>query len=247
MEINGEKCVNICICDDEIYIHDKIKSFLAELSTTKTQFIVTDVLSGEDLLNKCSSPDRFDIIFLDTEMMGINGIKTAEELRKRGVKSIIIFISDQENYVFDVFKYEAFHFMVKPLKKSEFDEVFLRAVEKYKAEHSIIALKWQNDRYAIPISEITFVEGYQRHIMVHTEHEVYESTGKISDIFNKLENHDFVRVHQGYIVNMAYIKRFDNNDIVLSNNAKVMISIRKRSEALKAYDAYLQKNVCLIM
>lgn len=234
--------MNICICDDEFYIHDEIKSFLEELAVTKTQFSVTDVLSGEDLLNKCSSSDAFDIIFLDTEMTGINGIKTAEELRKKGIKSIIIFISAQEKYVFDVFKFEAFHFMVKPLREAEFDEVFLRAVRKYKAEHSVIALKWQNERYAIPIREITFVEGYQRHLMVHTETEVYKSTGKISDIFNELENHNFIRVHQGFIVNMAYIKRFDNNDIVLRNNTKVMISIRKRSEALKAYDIYLEKS-----
>lgn len=243
----GDNGVNICICDDEICIHDKIKSFLAQLTATETQPSITDVLSGEDLLNKCSSHNAFDIIFLDTEMTGIGGIRTAEELRKRGVKSIIIFISDQENYVFDVFKYEAFHFMIKPLRKDEFDEVFLRAVRKYKDDHRVIALKCQNERYVIPIREITFVEGYQRHIMVHTEHEVYESTGKISDILNKLENHDFIRVHQGFIVNMAYIRCFNNNDIVLQNGTKVMISIRKRSEALKVYDSYLQKNICLII
>ena len=241
------RSVNICICDDEAYIHDEIKSFLVKSAETQTKFRITDMFSGEDLLNKCSSPDIFDIIFLDTEMTGMGGIKTAEKLRKKGIKSIIIFISAQENYVFDAFKYEAFHFMLKPLKKDTFDEVFLRAVRKYRAEHSVIALKWQNERYAIPIREITFIEGYKRHIMVHTEHEVYESIGKITDIFNKLENHDFIRVHQGFIVNMAYIKCFENNDIILRNNNKVMISIRKRSEALKEYDTYLQKNMYLIM
>ena len=234
--------MNICICDDEIYVHDEIKSLLSDLSVTQTQLSVTDMFSGEDLLNECySSSDIFDIILLDTEMTGINGIKTAEELRKKGVRSIIIFISAQKNYVFDVFKYEAFHFMVKPLRKAEFNDVLLRAVRKYKDEHSILALKWQNERYAIPIDEITFIEGYQRHLIVHTNQDIFKSVGKISDILNKLEIHDFIRVHQGYVVNMAHIRRFDSNDIVLQNNTTVMISIRKRTEALKAFDAYLKK------
>ena len=233
--------MNICICDDETYIHDEIKLFISELAVTATQFKVTDAFSGEDLLKKCASPDMFDIIFLDTEMTGISGMKTAEKLRKKGVKSIIIFISAQKEYVFDSFKYEAFDFMVKPLKKAQFDGVFFRAVRKYKATHPIIVLKWQNDRYAILVHEITFIEGYQRHIMVHTNHKIYEAIGKISDMLAELEIHGFIRVHQGFLVNMAYIKCFDNNDIILRDNTKVMISIRKRAEALKTYDTYLEK------
>lgn len=233
--------MNICICDDETYVHDEMKLLISNFAVTETQFRITDAFSGEDLLQKCSSPNMFDIIFLDTEMTGIGGMKTAEELRKKGVKSIIIFISAMKNYVFDSFKYEAFHFMLKPLKKEEFEEVFLRAIRKYKAEHAVISLKWQAERYAVLIREITYIEGYKRHITVHTESEIFDSVGKISDIFKELEVHGFIRVHQGYIVNMAYIRRFDNNDIILRDNTKVMISIRKRAEALKAYDIYLEK------
>lgn len=233
--------MNICICDDEAFCHDEIKLFISNMAVTETQFSVTDAFSGEDLLEKCSFQNQFDIIFLDTEMTGINGLETADELRKKGVKSIIIFISAHNHYVFDSFKYEAFHFMLKPLKEDEFDDVFLRAIRKYKNENPDIMLKWQNDRYVIPIHKITFIEGYQRHIMVHTDHEVFESIGKISDMLNELEVHGFIRVHQGFLVNMAYIKSFDNNDIILRNNMKVMISIRKRAEALKAYDTYFEK------
>lgn len=239
--ICGDNSVNICICDDETHVHDEIKSFISDLAVTDTQFSVVDMFSGEELLRKCSSNNMFGIIFLDTEMAGINGLKTAEELRKKGVKSIIIFISAKIDYVFDSFKYEAFHFMLKPFQKDEFYEVFFRAVRKYKSDHPAIVIKCQNDRYELLIHEIIFIEGYQRHIMVHTSSKVYEFVGKISDILRELEVHGFIRVHQGFLVNMAYIKCIDNNDIILRNNTKVMISIRKRAEALKAYDTYLVK------
>ena len=145
------------------------------------------------------------------------------------------------SYVFDTFRFEALHFIVKPIKTSEFEDVFRRAINKYKSTHSTINLKWQNERYTINISDITYIEGYNRHITVHTPDESYEAVGKISDIENELGPLGFIRVHQGFIVNMDRIKRFDANDVILQDNSRIMISVRKHTEALKAYDNYIQK------
>lgn len=233
--------MEICICDDDIFVHDQIKSMLKQFLATETQFNVTDVGSGEELLRYYSNSKRFDIIFLDIEMNQMNGIQAAEIIRKADPNTIIIFVSSHSNYVFDTFRLEALHFIVKPIKQFEFDDVFQRAINKYKATNSKIFLKFQNERYSITINDITYIEGYKRHITVHTINEEYEALGKIPEILNDLEPHGFIRVHQGFIVNMDYIRRFDLNNVVLRDNTKVMISVRKRAEALKAYDVYIQK------
>ncbi len=233
--------MRICICDDDIGIHNTIVLLLKTFITTETQFNITDVYSGEELLKYYSIRKKFDIIFLDVEMAQINGLKTAEKIRKTDPKAIIIFVSSHANYVFDVFRLEALHFIVKPICHNEFTDVFQRAMTKYRAINSTVSLKWQNVRFQISINDIIYVEGYKRHITVHTKDEEYESIGKIPDMLEILEPHGFVRIHQGFIVNMDYIKRFDANDVILKDNTKVMVSVRKRTEALKAYDTYLQK------
>ena len=49
-------------------------------------------------------------------------------------------------------------------------------------------------------------------------------------------------IHQGFIVNMKYIKMFGSKEVVLSDgNTKLLISGRKRPDALKTYDMYIRK------
>lgn len=233
--------MNICVCDDEKIIHDEIKRLLKMFSTNDAQFCITDLFSGEALMDYYSNNNKFDIIFLDIEMNQINGIKTAEKIRETDENAIIIFVSSYASYVFEAFRLEALHFIVKPIKQSEFENVFRRAMNKYNTINSSISLRWLNERYSIIINDITYIEGYKRHITVHTINEEFEAIGKIPEILKALEPHGFIRIHQGFIVNMNYIKRFDVSDVVLRDNTKVMISVRKRTEALKAYDVYLQK------
>lgn len=232
--------MKICICDDEVYIHNEIKEMIETYRITETHLSVTSLFSGEELLKHYSNQEYFDIIFLDVEMDAVNGIQVAETIRKNDSKAIIIFISNHSQYVFDVFKLEALHFIRKPIDYIEFSNVFQRAVGKYKSLNSIVVLKWQSNRFPVAINDITYIEGYNRHLTVHTKDGKFETIGKISDILLTLEPHGFIRIHQGFIVNMDYIKCFDKNDVVLKDKTKIMISVRKRSEALKAYDIYLQ-------
>lgn len=233
--------MRICICDDDVYIHNEIKALLHSIAVTETQFDITSLLSGEELVKQYTVEKSFDIVFLDVEMNQVNGIKAAEKIRQIDPDTIIVFVSSHENYVFEVFRLEALHFIRKPINEKEFSEVLQRAINRYRSLNSFITLKWQSERNIIKISDILYVEGYKRHITVYTNEDKYESIGKLADILDVLKPHGFIRIHQGFIVNMDYIKRFDSTDVILKNNEKVMISVRKRTEALKAYDIYLRK------
>ncbi len=236
--IKGENIVDICICDDEKSIHTEVKTYLNMFQALDIN--ITDTYSGEDLLIYLEKGRSFDIVFLDIELKQLTGLYVAQKIRKIFPKTIIIFISNYPNYVFDAFSVEALHFLVKPLSLSEFKNVFDRAINKYTIINSTISLKWQSERYIIKIDTIKYIEGYKRHIIVYTEDGIYESLGKIPDLLKELSPHGFIRTHQGFIVNMDYIKRFDLTDVVLFDGTKVMISVRKRSQALKAFDNYLK-------
>ena len=174
-------------------------------------------------------------------MGGINGIEAAETIRELALETIIIFVSSHSSYIFDAFRIEALHFLVKPIKEKEFAEVFTRAMKKYTAANASVVLKWESVRNKISINKISYVEGYRRHLTVHTANGVYEAVGKISEIYEILKPHGFVRVHQGFIVNMNYIKSFNANEVELTDGSRVAVSVRKKQEALKAYDIFIRK------
>ncbi len=232
--------MKICICDNDKFVHEQITNNIIKCTSDTTDLEIETFLSAEALLNKYYTQGFFDIIFLDIEMGGISGITAAEKLREFDSNVIIIFISNYPHYVFDTFTVEALHFLVKPFSVSDFKKVFNRAINKYKIMNSSITLKWQSERYIIKIDTIKYIEGYKRHITVYTKDGVYESLGKIPDLLKELSPHGFIRTHQGFLVNMDYIKRFDATDVILFDGTKVMISVRKRADALQAFDNYLK-------
>lgn len=233
--------LKICICDDDILIHDILKNELLKYKNMLSEVEIEDLFSAEDLVKQYNHNNNYDIIFLDVEMLELNGIEAAEEIRKKDSKVIIIFVSSHPNYVFESFNVEPLHFLVKPISEAEFKNVFFRAVSKYNTLNSVLSLKWQNERYQIKISQILYIEAYRRHITVYTENEYFEAVGKLSEMLKVLEPHGFIRTHQGFLVNMDFIKRFDISDVVLFNDKRIMLSVRKRTEALQKFNDYLMR------
>ena len=95
----------------------------------------------------------------------------------------------------------------------------------------------------MPISEIYYVECSNKHIIYHTRTSFYDTVGKLSDAYNALKDYNFIQIHQGYIVNMEKISDFDDKFVILNNNFKVEISVRKRKETLLKYAEFVERSV----
>jgi len=102
----------IAICDDEKVIRDQIELFIRE---QKGKYSVVQYDSGERLL---SDNKFFDLVFLDIQMEGRNGIDIARELRRRKNCNILVFVTGAKEYVYDAFDVSAFHYLLKPLLES---------------------------------------------------------------------------------------------------------------------------------
>lgn len=235
--------MKICICDEDSFFIREIRDRLLPFGSAEESFHVSDFSSAEELIDCCRSGGYFDIIFIDIEMKGINGIEAAEIIRALSPRAIIIFVSAHSDYIFEAFRLEALHFLVKPVGDAEWNEVFGRALRKYRSVNASIILKWQSTRNKIQIDKISFVEGYRRHLTVHTAEGHYEAVGKISEMQELLSPHGFVRVHQGFIVNMNYIKSFKTDELELTDGTRVPVSVRKRQDALKIYDNFTEKKI----
>lgn len=233
--------MKICICDDDKLFHKEIKKFLLPFFGQSNAPTIKDCYSGEELISQSISSDSFDIVFLDIEMGDINGLEAADEIRKFSPETIIIFVSNHRNYVFDAFRCEALHYILKPIIQTEFDDVFNRALNKYRLHNESFPVKWNHSRANPRISDIVYIEAFKRRLIIHTTQNTYDHIGKLTDAYNQLKSHGFIIVHQSFIVNMHFIKSFSKDEIVLQNGHTVMVSVRKRAEALEMYDKYIQK------
>lgn len=233
--------MRICVCDDDPSVRNEVKDYILTFSIGISSSDITELSSGEALIKHYAIKGRFDIIFIDVEMGGITGIAAAEKIRGIDPNVIIIFISNHAQYVFDSFYSEAFHYILKPIKKEEFAEVFNRALNKYMLMNTLIWLKWKGERFAVPIREIRYAKNSMRHMVLHTEDGVRDANGSVSDILEEIEVYGFLKINQSCIVNIDYIKRLTDEEVVLKDNTVLSISVRRRAAVLKAYEKFLHK------
>lgn len=240
--------LRIAICDDEIVIVEQVRSFINELYSSDLE--ITEFHSGETLVKAFKAlhqEERFDLIFLDIEMRGMNGVLAAKEIRKKDSNVLIIYISNYENYHRLLFEVEPFRFIKKPVMQEEFKEIFKIAYQRVCDKMGNLEVKYKGSIKEIPYSQIIYFrsEGRNVNIFVRDDEEIYNFTDKLDYVEKKFEKRkeQFLRVHKSYLVNYTYIKIFEYTRIVLFNDEVISISQDRREDVRKMYMRLLGEQI----
>lgn len=234
--------MKICILDDDAALCRQLGSLITDSEKTDSDISLTLTDSVGQFFESAENANHYDIVFIAVDLREDNGIAVAEKLKSLSPKTIVIFLTAYSRFSSS----QAFYCLTKPICEDEFNAVFTLAVKKYRELNQSIVVKWQNQRIRIALDEISFIEGYNRHLIVHTTNGNFEIVGKISDIYTVLQPHGFVRTHQGFIVNMHYIRAIESDSVLLTNGQRVMMSVRMRYDTLKTYDSFVDRQ-CLIL
>ncbi len=231
--------MKIAVVDDEEIIRRQIHGFIKK---QEPDFQISDFAAGEELL---AAGTGFDIMFLDIQMEGMNGIEAAEIIRQSDTDAVIIFLTGIKEYVFDAFDVSPFHYLLKPVTEQKFTEVLCRAVKEAEKRQSRkdrrIFIKTKKRGYTLSLNSILYIESRGKKVEIHTTdmEDIIESYVTMEDFEIQLGD-GFYRCHRGYLVNMAHIAGYDSDSIVLSSGEQVCLTKKKHSGFVKAYMWYLQ-------
>ncbi len=235
--------MRIAICDDE----KRICSMLAEkMGKICPDAEITTYASGEELLYTDMLPD---ILLLDIKMTGMSGMDVARTLRDRDWRKILIFITGEEDQVFNSFDLHAFHFLVKPVADEKLKEVLENAVkdlERSGAEcgkyDKYIEIQSGTSHIRVNLSMLLYAEVYDRKTILHMKNESIEYYGQLSAL-GSLVGNDFYRIHRSYLVNMKYVERYDRTSVTLKGGDIIPISRREYDGFLNAYLEYSRRRI----
>ncbi len=110
--------LKISLCDDEPQQISQMKTLLHEWSTSNNIEIETHEYSSAEQVLFDYESNACDLLLLDIEMNGINGMELAKSLRAKGDMLPIVFITGFSEYMSDGYDVEALHYLLKPIKKS---------------------------------------------------------------------------------------------------------------------------------
>lgn len=229
--------MKIAICDDELKITQQIAGMVRKCLPDCE---VTCYRCGEDLL---TTQKTFDLIFLDIQMDGLNGIQTAKKIRSMDETVLIVFITGIKEYVFDAFDVTAFHYLLKPVQMEKLHEILRKAERKLTREKHCkkrqLLIKTREKTLTIDTDNILFLENALRKMIIHTKTGTVVVYGTMSE-FEQRVGSGFYRSHRGYLVNLAHVAEYDAETIYMDNGEIAYLTRKNYPDFVKQYMRFLR-------
>lgn len=241
--------MKVAICDDELSYCGTMESYLLKISKKYINLAVDiDVYqSGEEMLRMIELDEiRPQILFLDMEMTGMNGIETARKLRDKDRSMLIIYVTSYDKYTMDSFEVSPYRYLLKPVDYEKIEQVFSVAIDEILNNHVSLFFKRNNEQVQVNCDKIICIvseKGRMLRVITREEQQGSLFYAKIKDIEQQLNPFVFVKVNQGTIINLNFVYIISSEDIHLTTGETIPISRRRKKAVKEAYSLFVKRKV----
>ncbi|MDE7199070.1 MAG: LytTR family DNA-binding domain-containing protein [Lachnospiraceae bacterium] len=238
----GETYMRILICDDEHVVIENIREHLQEYFTHKG-YEMPELITFSDGDSLLEDVGQKDIVFLDIEMPGSNGILVGKKLKSQNPNLLIFITTSYPQYLDDAMDFHVFRYLTKPLEKERLFHGMNRAMDYYYQLTSFVIIDDGINSIKISESDIIYIEAQAKTTLVHTVSGVYPSKKALNSWLDTLNTGSFFRSHRSHVVNMKYVSEFTHETITFSSDyGQAYLSRRKYHQFKKAFFTYIEYN-----
>ncbi len=194
--------LRIGICDDEPDARDVLHIQLEKIMIEGSEEIVYEFSSGGGAVRWFKShPGEIDLLFLDVEMEGMNGLEAAKQIRQFDEELMIVFVTGYSDYVFDGYLVNAMDYIMKPAETERLRALMnrVRRMLHEKRERNY-TFKNTDGTFRFPLSDISYFYSEKRKVFCVSRGKEYAFYGKLDDVERELSDR-FVRIHKRFLVN----------------------------------------------
>jgi DNA-binding LytR/AlgR family response regulator len=195
----------------DVLVMDREAPALAELarqlgSLPGTAAVSTAASTAEAL--RTLSVRRFDAVFVDVRMLGIDGLELARGLRRLETPPALVLVSSNEMGAVGPFELKALHYLMKPVSRRRLAEALSRVREARAAPASPVSEDLvplptlRGGTRLVPRESILFLQAEGDYVRVICDEERFLLRGRVSDLARRWRPHGFVQVHRGYVANL---------------------------------------------
>ena len=231
--------IKIALCDDDARALPVIAG--AAESAFNAQGIQTEIYrfsSGTALL-QAMERTHFNLLLLDIEMPGMDGIAVGKKLRAMEDDIKIVYVSEAETRVFESFQVQPLGFV----RKSNFLNDIAAVVELYVKTSSqeqvgnYLELSTRSGLLSLKSKQVRYIEGSRNYQLLYMDgkKEPIEVKMTMERLEEMTEPYGFIRVHKGYLVNYLYIQRISTGEVTLLDGTEIPIGRSKVGEVKVKY------------
>lgn len=215
---------------------------MVKLVGSRSELSVAGVAGNADEALAFLCENSVDLVFLDIEMPGLNGMELARRLPER---CQVVFTTAYSDYACESYDVDATDYLMKPIDPERFSHAVDKALTfagmmaaaeapeppAASASEEVLTVKSDRRYVRLRVDEITFVEGLKDYLIIHTGERRIVTRMTVKSLEEALPP-QFLRVGKSYIVNSDKIDSFDNNDLYIGSSV-VPIGVSYKQEVLK--------------
>lgn len=207
--------LQLAVCDDEKVFRSDLRKILGtELELCGIDYHISEFTSGEELIAGLEKADC-QILFLDIEMKGIDGVEAARRLRETKRQMEIVFVTSYADFVFQGYEVRALNYILKPYELEKIAAVLHTALEALDIEaEKYYVIDQRGGSIRVPLSSVKYFSSDRRTVHAVTTEQEYTFYEKLSDLETELPD-TFVRIHNRYLVHLKYLEAVRQNTAVV--------------------------------
>lgn len=234
--------LQVAICDDDEKIIVDIKNIIEEEYPKKVKVILVQDI--ENYLEQLKEQKELvpDIVIMDIqwEKQKKNGIEYSVQMQRAFPKLKVIFLTGYINYALDIFTARPSHFLVKPVQRIKLKEALDKVIVEIEEERgNQIALCTSEEVIKVNPDYVFYIESEKHLLYFYGVNGKQKFRMKLDDCLEIFPDF-FIRIHQSYAVNGAYLQSIKVNQAVLFDGSELPVSRKRYKKARERFLDYLE-------
>lgn len=233
---------HIAIVEDQQQHIDHLKKNLSMYQEKHNVIFDIDCFNdGYEIIEKYKN--NYDIVILDIELIHLNGMDTAEKIRKFDENVTIIFITNLVHYAIRGYEVNAHSFLIKPVSYFKFEREIEKALKKLSnRSEQFLLMQTDEGLRKIFIYQVKYIESMKHKLTIHTIEGSFSLWGTLREMEQKLASHDFYRSNYCYLVNLAHVRGIDGDNVLLED-VQLKISRSRKKDFMEKLTDYFRGGI----
>lgn len=241
--------LRIAICDDDELFLDFARECITDyMQNRNVKYDISSFFKGEDLLRSLNTYDTYDLVFLDVEMPGTDGMRLARCIREKNPSTPIAFISAYIKYSLDGYKVNAFRYILKDTNSlrgyiGECIDSVIRLIDKNKLCMKFDFLIGERKLFLKDILYLESSKNYVNFVLKTPTYEPLKLRKSLRVLTDELSDYGFIALNSKCTVNLSHVKNVSRYQACLYDGRCLSISQKKYNEVSRRYLLYEGSNL----
>lgn len=228
--------MRLAYCDDEEVQLEYVRHLAEKWAVEKgipVEFF--SYRSAKEFLFENSGGYPFDLLMLDIDMKGMDGMALAREIRKTDEKLPLLFLTNRKEYVYEGYEVAALRYLLKPMTEEKLCSLLDELSGTMNGKLPCFIFSTAGESVKLYLKDLLWIEANGHYLTLHTKEKEYELKKPLSELEQELQEADarieaaqngvrFIHTHRSYLVNIAGVERVLRTECVLSDGSRIPIS-----------------------